>query len=914
MSSPARPTRASLHAPAALLVLGWFVAAAVVAVAHRFLPDAGWLMVHLLLTGGVSTAVLLWSQHFAETLLRRPTPGGRAGLWARLLVWSLGTVVVACGMAADVAALTVVGAVLLVLTVAGHVTVLVLQGRGRSRLLVNRYAHLVRYYLAACAFLPVGVALGVALAHVDAGPAVAGRLYLAHVTATVLGWIGITVAGTVVLLWPTILHTRIGDDADRAARQALWTLTAGVVVMLLAPATGVQWVVLPGAAAVVAAIGLLARHVWLQGRAHPPRTVASWSVAASLVWFAAAVVGLGVLVVAAPSWAAVPARLTVLVAPVAVGFVGQVMVGAMSYLLPVVLGGGPAAARWSATVLDRWGVQRVVVLNLCLVLFALSSAPSTVRVTVSMLGLVPLLVFLGLGLRVVLVQRRPARRTAPAEEAGAPDGSARTVAAVRVAAAGVGVGLVALAVLGGVVADPVAAGVTTLPAAVARATSAEAAATGRTTTVTVTMQDMRFSPDVVEVPAGDRLVVRVVNADDQVHDLVLASGATSGRVPAGQEATLDAGVVTTDLDGWCSVAGHRVMGMTLRVVATGGAVGTVAADGAGGTHDGDGMEGMAGMDGTDAASAADDLDLMASFPAGFRAPDATLAPAATSGTDASGATAEPDPDGQGTLHRVTMHAQRTEVEVAPGVRQERWTFGGTAPGPTLRGQVGDTFVVTLVNDDDMGHSIDFHAGSLAPDEPMRTLDPGERLTYTFRADRSGVWMYHCSTMPMSLHIANGMTGAVVIDPPGMPPVDHEYLLVQSELYLGAQGGSADAARVATQDPDLVTFNGVANAYAADPLRVRTGDRVRFWVLDAGPNRPSSFHVVGGQFDTVFAEGDWTLRDGGSTGTGGSQALALQAAQGGFVELTFPEAGHYPFVSHVMSDAEKGARGVVEVTD
>jgi nitrite reductase (NO-forming) len=196
---------------------------------------------------------------------------------------------------------------------------------------------------------------------------------------------------------------------------------------------------------------------------------------------------------------------------------------------------------------------------------------------------------------------------------------------------------------------------------------------------------------------------------------------------------------------------------------------------------------------------------------------------------------------------------------------------------------------------------------------MRTIAPGERLTYSFTATRSGVWLYHCSTMPMSLHIANGMFGAVIIDPPGLPQVDREYVVVQSELYLGPQGGIADATKVAAKQPDLVVFNGYANQYRDRPLAARVGERVRVWVLDAGPNEPSSFHVVGGQFDTVYKEGDWLLRDGGSTGTGGSQTLDLAPAQGGFVELTFPEAGTYSFVTHAMSDAEKGAAGKFSVT-
>jgi nitrite reductase (NO-forming) len=109
------------------------------------------------------------------------------------------------------------------------------------------------------------------------------------------------------------------------------------------------------------------------------------------------------------------------------------------------------------------------------------------------------------------------------------------------------------------------------------------------------------------------------------------------------------------------------------------------------------------------------------------------------------------------------------------------------------------------------------------------------------------------------------------------------------------------------------FNGYANQYDAAPLAARVGERVRVWVLDAGPNRATSFHVVGAQFDTVYAEGAYLLK-AGPDGVGGAQSLGLAVAQGGFVELSFPEAGSYPFVSHVMVDAERGAHGVFEVTD
>jgi nitrite reductase (NO-forming) len=199
------------------------------------------------------------------------------------------------------------------------------------------------------------------------------------------------------------------------------------------------------------------------------------------------------------------------------------------------------------------------------------------------------------------------------------------------------------------------------------------------------------------------------------------------------------------------------MGMVLQVRVVGEAVEDAGASGASaaGTHHGDAEGGHA-----QSRSAAADLDLMADPGPGFAARDPRLPPV--------------PPE---SVHRVTLPVGEVEREVAPGIRQTLWTFGGTAPGPTLRGKVGDVFEVTLVNEASIGHSIDFHAGALAPDGPMRTIQPGESLTYRFTATRSGAWLYHCSTMPMSLHMANGMFGAVVID----PPVDHEYLLVQSEM-------------------------------------------------------------------------------------------------------------------------------------
>ncbi|MFI6810177.1 multicopper oxidase domain-containing protein [Streptomyces luteogriseus] len=220
--------------------------------------------------------------------------------------------------------------------------------------------------------------------------------------------------------------------------------------------------------------------------------------------------------------------------------------------------------------------------------------------------------------------------------------------------------------------------------------------------------------------------------------------------------------------------------------------------------------------------------------------------------------------------------------------------------------------IILVNDDEgMGHGIDFHAGSLAPDKPMRTIQPGERLVYRFRAEKAGAWLYHCSTAPMLQHMGNGMYGAVVIDPPGLNEVDHEYVLVSSALYLGTPGSAAQVAKMTNGTPDAWAFNGIASQCAQRPLTMKAGERARFWVVAAGPSDGIAFHIVGTVFDTVYKEGAYLLKP---DQTGGSQVLDLTTAQGGFIETTFPEAGHYSFVDHDMRHAQAGAHGTVEVSD
>jgi len=414
--------------------------------------------------------------------------------------------------------------------------------------------------------------------------------------------------------------------------------------------------------------------------------------------------------------------------------------------------------------------------------------------------------------------------------------------------------------------------------------------TGNTVNATITVEGLRFVPDTVDVTPGDRLVITLDNTADQVHDLVLATGQTTGRIAARAKGTLDAGIVAGPIEGWCSIAGHRAQGMVFHVTAGGAS--------AGGHQHGGGQSKHTGS-GNDAVP-----DYSARLPADFKAFDAALPPAPAS------------PDGGPMTHRHTFTVKEQVMQVGAGVTQRRLTFNGQVPGPVLRGKVGDTFEITLVNDGTMSHSLDFHAGITPPDKAMRSINPGESLVYTFKAQHSGIWLYHCSTSPMSLHLAAGMHGAVIIDPPGLPAVDREYAIVASEVYLGPEGGEPNTDKIAAKTPDLMTFNGVAFQYHQQPLKAKVGERVRFWVMAAGPSLPTPFHVVGLQFDQVFFEGAWTLGGPGQIGnawSGGSQALGLQPAQGGFVECVASEPGHYVFVSHSFADMEKGAHGVLEVS-
>ena len=880
-----------------LPVVFWLTALVVATLVHPFVPAPRWLMIHLLLLGAITHAILVWSRHFADALLHTgPRPGDRRVQSVRLLLLNGGVLAVVTGVLGDLWPATVLGATAVAAAVVWHGVALVLQMR---RALPARFGATVRYYVAAACFFPFGAFFGTTLAYGLSDP-LHEQVVLAHAAVNLLGWMGLTIVGTLVTLWPTMLRTRIAEGSERSAQRALPVLVLSVIVAAAGALAGLQVLAALGILGYLVGLGFVANAFVSAARGKTPSSFPTWSVLAGLVWLVGCLAVLAIGVGTAATWSVAGDRVGWVTPFLTAGFGAQVLLGALSYLIPMALGGGPGPVRAANTVLDKGGALRIVMVNAGLLVCVLP-VPSIVRVISSALVLGGLAAFLPLLFMAIRASRTAMSTVSPdAMPAGArkparPDGDRPHGQATGLAATGLAAVVLAVAV--GVAIDPAAlAGART-----AEAASAGAAATGETTTVEVETRDMRFTPSTIKVPAGNRLVVMLANTDDEdVHDLVLDSGNDSGKLSPGESTRMDVGVVGRDIEGWCSVVGHQQMGMVLDILVTGEATPALSDHSAhqhgpeastAEAHSGHAEADLPDSD--DSSNAADGLDFMASPGAGFVAHDAELPPLSDE-----------------RVHRRTFSVRELDREVAPGVTQRLWTFNGRAPGPVLHGRVGDVFEITLVNDGTIGHSIDFHAGALAPDGPMRTIAPGESLVYRFRATRAGVWMYHCSSVPMSAHIANGLFGAVVIEPPDLPDVDRSYLLVQSELFLGPQGGPVDMDKLLAEQPDAVVFNGYTNQYDHRPLPARVGERVRVWVLDAGPNRSTSFHVVGGQFDTVYAEGAYLLKPG----SGGSQSLALAAAQGGFVELSFPEAGHYPFVSHVMVDAERGAHGMFEVTD
>jgi nitrite reductase (NO-forming) len=261
---------------------------------------------------------------------------------------------------------------------------------------------------------------------------------------------------------------------------------------------------------------------------------------------------------------------------------------------------------------------------------------------------------------------------------------------------------------------------------------------------------------------------------------------------------------------------------------------------------------------------------------------------------------------------VYQHVTQVSADLAP---TEVWSFAvngvehrGTGVSAPMVVTEGDTVDFTFVNGSaksmkvDMPHSLDFHSAEVNPGTRYVDLAPGKSMHYRFVAKHPGVFMYHCATQPVLMHTGAGMVGMFVVKPKNLAPVDRELWLTQQEFYIGEPGKDADMAKMQAKKPDVIAFNGYGLQYKDHPVPVKRGEKVRMYVLNAGPSIWSAFHVIGTVFDKAHTD-NGVAHD--------VQTVNLAPSQGGWVEFTLDEEGAYPFVTHAFGDAVKGAIGVLK---
>jgi nitrite reductase (NO-forming) len=271
--------------------------------------------------------------------------------------------------------------------------------------------------------------------------------------------------------------------------------------------------------------------------------------------------------------------------------------------------------------------------------------------------------------------------------------------------------------------------------------------------------------------------------------------------------------------------------------------------------------------------------------------------------------------------RVIVNIESTEVTgtLADGVRYAFWTFGGTVPGPMIRVRVGDMVVINLKNSDGSRnpHSIDLHAvtgpgGGAA----VTQLGPGQAGAFEFKALNPGLYVYHCATPSVPMHIANGMYGLILVEPDGgLPPVDREYYVMQGEFYTKGKTLAAglqpyDHEKNRNERPEYVVFNGRMGALLDDKaLRAKVGETVRLYVGNGGPNLVSSFHVIGEIFDKVYVEGGI----GPQPQAHNIQTTLVPAGGATIVEMKVQVPGRFLLLDHsIVRAMDKGALGILQV--
>lgn len=265
---------------------------------------------------------------------------------------------------------------------------------------------------------------------------------------------------------------------------------------------------------------------------------------------------------------------------------------------------------------------------------------------------------------------------------------------------------------------------------------------------------------------------------------------------------------------------------------------------------------------------------------------------------------------------VSLEVKELEGELTNGVQYTYWTFGGETPGEFIRIRQGDEVEFHLQNhpSSKMPHNIDLHAVTGPGGGAASSFTaPGHESKFSFKALNPGLFVYHCATAPVGMHIANGMYGLILVEPEGgLPKVDHEYYVMQSEFYTEGKYGAAglqpfSMEKALEENPDYVVFNGsVGSLVDSGALTAKVGETVRLYVGNGGPNLVSSFHVIGEIFDKVYIEGGTTINEN-------VQTTLIPAGGAAIVEFKVDAPGTLVLVDHSIFRAfNKGALGMLQV--
>ncbi len=266
--------------------------------------------------------------------------------------------------------------------------------------------------------------------------------------------------------------------------------------------------------------------------------------------------------------------------------------------------------------------------------------------------------------------------------------------------------------------------------------------------------------------------------------------------------------------------------------------------------------------------------------------------------------------------KVEMEIIEKEAELSDGVKYIFWTFGGTVPGSFIRGRVGDEVEFTLKNhpDNKLPHNIDLHAVTgQGGGAEASFVAPGHEKVFAFKLINPGLYVYHCATSPVGMHIANGMYGLILVEPEGgLPPVDKEFYVMQGDFYTKGNYGESglqpfDMQKAVKEQPDYVVFNGrVGSLSDKNALQAKAGETIRLFVGNGGPNLVSSFHVIGEIFDKVYVEG-------GDLVNQNIQTTLIPAGGAAIVDFKVEVPSTLILVDHSIFRAfNKGALGMLKV--